>query len=66
VDGKLHYAEDETASPKLYAEMAAEDRHLRLRGYEVVYRLGGFELMLPDASGMLRAFSDELLARYSA
>lgn len=42
VDGKQHYSEHEQASPKLYAAMAAEDRRLRLRGYEL-YRFGGAE-----------------------
>jgi hypothetical protein len=46
VDGKHHYAEGDTASPRLYAEMTQEDRTLRLRGYEV-YRFGGAEF--PDA-----------------
>jgi hypothetical protein len=63
VDGKQHYAEDDTASPRLYAEMVAEDRKLRLRGYEV-YRFGGFELSQPGIVDMLRKFFDELLARY--
>ena len=37
VDGKQHYAEGDTASPKLYSEMVSEDRKLRLRGYEEGY-----------------------------
>lgn len=65
VDGKQHYAVKDTASPQLYAEMVAEDRKLRLRGYEV-YRFGGFELAQPDAGGPLRTFFDELLARYAS
>jgi very-short-patch-repair endonuclease len=43
VDGKHHYAIDDTANPPKYAEMVSEDRKLRLRGYEV-YRFGGYEL----------------------
>jgi very-short-patch-repair endonuclease len=43
VDGKHHYANGDQASPQEYARMVAEDRKLRLRGYEV-YRFGGFEL----------------------
>ena len=43
VDGKHHYAQGDLASPQEYARMVAEDRKLRLRGYEV-YRFGGFEL----------------------
>ncbi|MGY5629717.1 hypothetical protein ACW7N6_12755 [Streptomyces sp. UC1A3] len=64
VDGKQHYTEGKTASPRLYAEMVAEDRALRLKGYEV-YRFGGYELTdNPDAPAMLRQFFDDLEARY--
>lgn len=62
VDGKQHYADGEKASPQLYSEMAAEDRRLRLRGYEV-YRFGGFELSQPQAAATLRAFFGELLEK---
>jgi hypothetical protein len=44
IDGQQHYADGDVASPKRYAEMAAEDRKLRLQGYEL-YRFGGYELM---------------------
>jgi hypothetical protein len=60
VDGKQHYSEGGTASPRLYSKMVAEDRKLRLRGYEV-YRFGGYELIEPSAADMLREFFDELL-----
>jgi very-short-patch-repair endonuclease len=41
VDGQHHYANNNgKASPSKYAEMMAEDRKIRLRGYEV-YRFGG-------------------------
>ena len=63
VDGKQHYAEGETASPRLYSEMVSEDRRLRLRGYDV-YRFGGYELTAPGATDMLREFFSELLATY--
>jgi hypothetical protein len=63
VDGKQHYAEGETASPRLYSDMVAEDRRLRLHGYEV-YRFGGYELGTPGAVGMLREFFNELLSIY--
>lgn len=43
VDGQQHYAEGTKASPHLYAKMVAEDRQLRLAGYEI-YRFGGYEL----------------------
>jgi hypothetical protein len=65
VDGKQHYADGDTASPELYSQMMAEDRRLRLRGYEV-FRFGGYELLQPGADDMLRAFFDELLATYMA
>lgn len=42
VDGKHHFADDDLASPGLYARMAAEDRKLRLQGYDV-YRFGAAE-----------------------
>ncbi|MEU8812576.1 hypothetical protein ACN6K5_001570 [Streptomyces violaceoruber] len=60
VDGKHHYAEGDEASPRLYAKMVAEDRALRLKGYEV-YRFGGYELGLNSAPAMLRRFFAELL-----
>lgn len=60
LDGKQHYAEGDTASPRLYAEMVAEDRRLRLKGYEV-YRFGGYELKQSGAEETLRQFFDELL-----
>jgi very-short-patch-repair endonuclease len=63
VDGQQHYAEGNRASPRLYSEMVAEDRRLRLRGYEV-YRFGGYELGRDGAADMLRTFFNELLAKY--
>jgi hypothetical protein len=65
VDGKQHYAEGDTASPKLYSEMVSEDRRLRLRGYDV-YRFGAYELSAPGAADRLREFFGELLARHEA
>lgn len=62
VDGKQHYAKGDTASPTLYGEMVAEDRRLRLAGYEV-YRFGGVELMKHDADTMLSEFFDRLAER---
>ena len=50
VDGKHHYAEGNDASPGLYARMAAEDRKLRLQGYEV-YRFGAAEFSDVERSG---------------
>lgn len=62
VDGKQHYANGDTASPALYSEMVAEDRRLRLAGYEV-YRFGGAELMREDAGTRLAEFFDQLAER---
>jgi hypothetical protein len=59
VDGKQHYADENTASPERYADMVAEDRALRLLGYEV-FRFGGYELLQPDAAAMLRTFFNDL------
>lgn len=42
VDGSQHYSEAGQTSPSKYATMVAEDRRLRLAGYEV-YRFGGAE-----------------------
>ncbi|WP_409496002.1 hypothetical protein [Amycolatopsis sp. cmx-11-12] len=66
-DGKQHYT-DETGrgDSQRYADMVAEDRELRLRGYEV-YRFGGAELVdTPAASRRLAMFFDRLAERYSA
>jgi very-short-patch-repair endonuclease len=69
VDGQQHYADSmdagAPASPYLYAKMAAEDRALRLKGYEV-YRFGGHELTRNEASvtAMLQDFFKTLLAKH--
>lgn len=47
-------------SPRLYSEMVAEDRRIRLTGYEV-YRFGGWELMQADADELLQRFFGELV-----
>ena len=63
LDGIHHYAnpEDGRADPARYAEMAAEDRKLRLAGYEV-YRFGGQELADKATAGpMLDKFFADLL-----
>lgn len=64
VDGKQHYANGDTASPALYSEMVAEDRRLRLSGYEV-YRFGGAELMKSGADKMVAEFFNQLAERMS-
>ena len=58
-----HYADGEEASPQLYSEMTAEDRRLRLRGYEVC-RFAGFELSQPQPTATLRAFFDDLFEKH--
>ncbi|MFF2059873.1 hypothetical protein [Rhodococcus qingshengii] len=64
VDGKHHYASGEKASPELYAQMVAEDRRLRLAGYEV-YRFGGAELFNGTSRSMVEKFFQQLAARMS-
>ena len=63
VDGKQHYAEGDMASPRLYAEMVAEDRNLQLAGYEV-YRIGGYELMGDEAQDKIESFFTRLFERH--
>jgi very-short-patch-repair endonuclease len=70
-DGMQHYADDEAlanrrryANQRRYAEMVAEDRALRLRGYEV-YRFGGYELRETGVEQRLDAFFDALDRRYA-
>ncbi len=66
-DGQQHYTDDNgQANPHRYAAMVAEDRDLRLKGYEV-YRFGGAELADTQATDrLLDAFFDRLAVRYSA
>ncbi|TQS24119.1 hypothetical protein [Microbispora sp. KK1-11] len=65
-DGIQHYSnEHRQADPRRYAEMVAEDRELRLRGYEV-YRFGGHELRAgPASERLLTEFFDALAFRHS-
>lgn len=70
-DGIQHYANDAgRADPRRYAEMIAEDRELRLRGYEM-YRFSGYELQKrrgqtgEDIERRLAAFFNALTARHS-
>jgi hypothetical protein len=83
IDGRHHYAikdqrdqsapERYIANAQLYAEMATEDRRLRLMGYEV-YRFGGYEFrdvdlagkpkVGPEAQRRVADFFDRLLARH--
>jgi very-short-patch-repair endonuclease len=80
IDGRHHYAVKDHRAPEryianaqLYAEMATEDRRLRLMGYEV-YRFGGYEFrdvvlgekpqVGPEAQRRVAEFFDRLLARH--
>lgn len=79
IDGRQHYGAQDPhdpdryiASAQRYAEMVAEDRRLRLAGYEV-YRFGGFEFPDVDveqrkvgvrAQQCVAEFFDRLLARH--
>lgn len=71
-DGVQHYADERgRADPRRYAAMIAEDRALRLRGYEV-YRFGGDELWerrgqtAEDIERRLSEFFDALAARHGS
>jgi hypothetical protein len=59
VDGKHHFSEDEKPSLKVYADMVAADRELRLAGYEV-FRFGANELVGVAAETRIRDFFDRL------
>jgi hypothetical protein len=77
VDGQHHFANGEMASPRRYAEMAAEDRRLRLQGYEV-YRFGAAEfvdvqrkensgyIIGPVSTQLIVNFFEKLLTRHTA
>ena len=64
LDGKQHYAKGNSANPELYAEMVAEDRRLKLAGYEV-FRFGGYEFMNQSkAEESVMKFFEQLLDVY--
>ncbi|WP_425577868.1 hypothetical protein [Streptomyces fimbriatus] len=71
VDGKQHYARETPkgsghweAAADLYSAMAAEDRILRLKGYEV-FRFGGKEILdARDNLTFIRRFFSDLEQRY--
>jgi very-short-patch-repair endonuclease len=65
VDGQQHYAVKNTAKPELYAKMVAEDRRLRLSGYEI-YRFGGYELQGEQGKKVVIDFFIALFQRHSA
>jgi len=65
IDGKQHYSENDKASPPLYGEMVAEDRRLRLAGYEL-YRFGGYEFCDREkAKRTVENFFDDLFKLHS-
>lgn len=63
VDGKQHYSKDNIANPKQYSEMVAEDRKLKLGGYEV-YRFGGYELTQSNFEYLVEEFFTSLFERH--
>lgn len=64
IDGKQHYSKEDRASPSLYSEMVAEDRRLKLSGYEV-YRFGGYELSDEgEAETVIESFLINLFKRH--
>ncbi|MFN7256695.1 MAG: hypothetical protein ACK5U2_16750 [Microcystis sp.] len=58
-----HYAEGEYAKPQLYAEMVAEDRKLKLLGYEV-YRFGAYEITQENYESIVVDFFQKLFDFY--
>lgn len=63
VDGKQHFANDDTASLPKYAEMMSADRDLRLVGYEV-YRFGANELCGNTSTVLIEDFFTRLLNKH--
>lgn len=65
IDGKQHYSNRDTgiADCKLYAEMVAEDRRLKLLGYEV-FRFGGYEMMQDNYATLIEDFFMKLFDTY--
>jgi very-short-patch-repair endonuclease len=61
IDGQQHYADGDKASPARYATMVAEDRNLRLLGYEV-YRFAGHELLQANSRDIVESFLTRLIA----
>ena len=69
IDGKQHYSQEDQAgqyiaSPALYAEMVAEDRRIKLAGYEV-YRFGGNEFCGTKSKGFILEFFRDLFRLHS-
>lgn len=64
IDGQQHYSENNIVKPNLYAEMVAEDRRLRLSGYEI-YRFGGYELQGEQGRKVVIDFFNALFQHHS-
>lgn len=73
IDGRQHYAEGNSASPRLYSEMVRAQREMTLFGYDV-YRFGGYEFVGADSDEKkkeavlddLKQFFLRLFSKYSA
>ena len=71
IDGKQHYADGDSASPRLYSEMMKAHREMSLYGYDV-YRFGGYEFMGAESDPAvkqrvlenLKSFFRRLLQKY--
>jgi very-short-patch-repair endonuclease len=63
VDGQQHYSVNGVAKPELYAKMVAEDRRLRLNGYEM-YRFGGYELYGEQGKKVVTDFFNALFQHH--
>lgn len=63
IDGKHHYADGDKAVPKQYSDMVAEDRRMKLVGYDL-YRFGGYELMYGDKAKIIEDFFRKLFEKY--
>lgn len=65
IDGKQHYAEGNTASPKLYADMVSAQREMSLYGYDV-FRFGGYEFCGETniVKSKLKSFFIKLMNKY--
>ena len=64
VDGQQHYSANNVSRPDLYATMVAEDRRLRLAGYEI-YRFGGYELRKETGNKIVVDFFGVLFQRHA-
>lgn len=66
VDGKQHYADGDKASTTKYADMVAEDRRLRLAGYDL-YRFGATEfkdVILSNGKYMIGAVAKQVAINF--